>query len=237
MVGVLSDRGYVNEPSTVAETLETEWKATSTEARERVRVAMSMDAEGVFVRATVITEGLSAQKWATEIRTTAVELERALLGSIQPEIAQSSSDADLRVHDYSTAAPVLWDALKRVAAEAGAYFDAYDPPIDTVAATRWIKGAEGETRWRYEARFESRGDGRTRVRVDRAVEKAVGERRWIAEGETRDLSLEWALIERRDPERAMAIEEVARRKAHDAFEEAVARGAPACVGCRGCRGT
>jgi hypothetical protein len=233
VIGLLSDRGYVVQDPGVVETIETEWKGNGAEHRDRYRVTLSTSAEGIMVRATTIAEALSPQDWAPERRTPAAELERALLVAVRPELAETMSDAELRTHGYTTAPSVLWDALQRAAAEAGTGFDSYEPPIDAVAVTPWLS-ERAESRWRYEARFDREGGNQTRVTIDRAVEKAVGERTWVPQGETRDLQLERALIERRDPERAASIEQVASDKAQAAFDEALSRGAPACGGCQAC---
>ena len=231
---LLGEDGYVVEPPANAALVETDWKAIGGEQRNRWSVALSSTPDGVLVYATMSIEMLSPQSWEPETKMPAFDVQRALLLAVRPELVEGRSDADVDSFEHTTAAPVLWDALQRVTAEIGTYYVTYDPPIDATAVTEWIVSEPDARRWRLEARFERREGNRTRVHVERAVEKAVGERSWQSQGETRELSLERALIERRDPERAAVIERFAREQAQGAFDDAIARGAVSCGGCQSC---
>lgn len=204
--------------------LETRWKQDD-ERRERRVIELDDDAAGTRVEATRADETLGPPQYEPDTRERAIDLEAAIVRSLVPSRA-GESDADLLNHEFDLAERVLYEEAARVLSLRGELVEARtegDP-----LRTTWRETPDRAARTRYEIRVVDVGD-RRRLDARRERERAIaGSRAWMPGPSRRDIELELALVDRRDPTAAAAIRSEAEREGQDAYTAAVDAGAPSC---------
>lgn len=196
--------------------------------REKLVATQTPATGGFSVTVSRVGEELSPQRWEAVDRVRRPDLELALAQSVDPEGTKALTVDTVASHRYAIAPGELWDKLEEVTLERGFMMEGFDPPIDAVATSIWVEDEDRGQRSRFEVRFARHGE-QLGVEIGERREKAVGQRVWTASRDERDLNLELGLVRHRDPSHAGKVEVHAEQAGQQAYDDAIARGAP-----RGC---
>lgn len=222
----LASAGYVPVAGSLA-TVETDWRAKGSEARQRIRVELGQHPDGLLARLFLVTEHLTPQQYTAHSLERQADFERELHEQLVPD---PSKRGDPTTFLYERPAQEIWDAATRLAfmRPATHSFSDSTPPIDAVAVSQWREYVDEGERTRLELRLHSHGTGKYSIEANERVERASGERAWQAISDERDRTLELELIRSRDPLAVQKIETDAQAAGSAAYQDAIDHGAIAC---------
>lgn len=216
----------VVEPSSGFEA-QTDWNELP-ETRERFFAQVRPEPDGIAVRIEREHQRREPPVWGDEERRVAVDRQRAVALALAPSQAQGLADDELADFVHEVSPRVLFDEVRRNAADAYVFgFETQSPPIASPAQTAWVESMDRSTRTRLETRLVPTAGGH-RLSLWEVEQHARGPRSWEQSTRTRWYAHESALIAERDPKASAAIDESAREAGQRAFEQAKARGAVSC---------
>jgi hypothetical protein len=226
-IELVSAQGFAVDPAASSTAkLQTSWREEH-DTRTRIIVELDEDSAGTRARATRSEETLSPPRYEPADREPAPEIAADVVRRLVPTAAEGRRDEEIAGHVFELPARVLAEEAARVLADRGELveFHAEGEPMHTT----WRDTVDRSARTRFEVHVVE--IDATHRRLDAHVERErmiPGSRKWQPGPSRRDLELELALVDRRDPTAAAAIRSRAETEARAAYDAAIERGAPSC---------